>query len=172
MIYTGIGSRKTPSKILSDMVFVGGFLGTENVTLRSGGANGADSAFEQGCDNVTGPKEIFLPWENFNGKEGHYTVDKNALDLAATIHPAWHNCSPAAKKLHARNCYQVLGASLCVPSNLVICYTEDGKLQGGTATALKLAMQYNIPIMNLGDKRYIDISRDALLEEIIKKLSS
>ena len=47
--YTGIGSRETPDSILSlfnDIVFQLAGLG---YTLRSGGADGADTAFEEGC---------------------------------------------------------------------------------------------------------------------------
>jgi len=33
-------------------------------TLRSGGANGADTAFEEGCCR----KELYLPWPGFNGR--------------------------------------------------------------------------------------------------------
>ena len=61
MIYTGIGSRKTPIEIINKMIKLGQILGKHGYILRSGGANGADKAFEQGCDNVLGKKEIYLP---------------------------------------------------------------------------------------------------------------
>ena len=32
----------------------------------------------------------------------------------------------------------------------MICWTPDGKIVGGTATALKLTMKYDIPVFNLG----------------------
>lgn len=56
-IYAGIGSRKTPKKILEQMRNISSFLAKEGYTLRSGGADGADSAFEDGCDLVLGEKK-------------------------------------------------------------------------------------------------------------------
>ena len=44
--YTGIGSRKTPENILKKFKDIATFLETKQYILRSGGAEGADSAFE------------------------------------------------------------------------------------------------------------------------------
>ena len=51
----------------------------------------------------------------------------------------------------ARNSYQVLGYDLNTPSSFIVCYTKNGKLTGGTAQALKIAKDYNIPIFNFGN---------------------
>lgn len=59
--YAGIGSRESPPGILALMVEVGKFLAQKGYVLRSGGADRADKAFEQGCDQVQGQKEIYLP---------------------------------------------------------------------------------------------------------------
>ena len=48
-IYTGIGSRNTPKEVLELMKTIGKYLGCLGYELRSGGADGADSAFESGC---------------------------------------------------------------------------------------------------------------------------
>ena len=53
--YTGIGSRETPTAILDLMIAIGGVLAQRGFTLRSGGADGADDAFEQGCILKGGP---------------------------------------------------------------------------------------------------------------------
>lgn len=105
-----------------------------------------------------GTKEIYLPWKNFNDNQSPlFTVSEPALQLASTIHPAWHACNQAAKKLHGRNCYQILGPNLNDPVNLVICWTPGGKLIGGTTTAIKLARANNVPVVNLGtDKHDLD----------------
>ena len=55
-IYAGIGSRKTPIKILKEMTKIANFLNKKGYILRSGGAIGADKAFENGSGNK---KEIF-----------------------------------------------------------------------------------------------------------------
>ncbi|NYZ25158.1 hypothetical protein HND93_36125, partial [Azospirillum sp. ROY-1-1-2] len=67
MHYAGIGSRETPPAVLEVMAAVGERLAQLGWVLRSGGAVGADQAFERGCDRVGGRKEIFLPWPGFDG---------------------------------------------------------------------------------------------------------
>lgn len=163
MIYTGIGSRETPPEILSKMQKIAEHFAEKGWTLRSGKADGADAAFQLGAQQIeNGKAEIFIPWARF-GTAGLFdkwdvlvkdkTVVDKAEQIASTIHPAWDKCSQGAKKLHTRNIYQVLGANLDKPSNLLICYakpTRDGKgVQGGTATAVRLAKEYNIPVFNL-----------------------
>lgn len=147
LIYTGIGSRETPAEVLGIMTKLARWLAKRGWILRSGGADGADKAFEKGASK----KEIYLPWAGFNGSNSMLTeATKDALNLAPQYHPAWDRLSEGAKKLHARNCHQILGVNLDTPSSLVICYTKDGKGQGGTGQALRLAKDYNIPIFDFG----------------------
>jgi hypothetical protein len=154
MIYTGIGSRKTPPHILKIMVKIGRILARKNYTLRSGGAEGADSAFEQGCALEKGKKEIFLPWKNFNKNNSNlYSPSNEAFVLAEKFHPAWSRCSNGAKLLHARNCHQILGLHLDLPTSFVVCWTTQS---GGTQQALRIAKHYNIKIYNLIDKTQKD----------------
>ena len=68
--YTGVGSRKTPGAIFDLMGEIGRNLAIDGYVLRSGGASGADTAFEQGCDLHEGMKEIYLPWKGFSGIQG------------------------------------------------------------------------------------------------------
>ena len=149
--YAGIGSRSTPSGVLALMREIGRQNAEAGWLLRSGGADGADSAFEQGCHSVGGKMEIFLPWAGFNKNRSNLcTVKPEAFQLASQIHPAWNILSYGAKKLHARNCYQILGSSLDDPVECVICWTPNGEAVGGTATAIALAGRYKIPVYNLG----------------------
>lgn len=163
LIYTGIGSRETPEPVLELMRTIAKVLAGYGWTLRSGGAPGADLAFECGqriawhsWDYSKGPRPqmpmaIFLPWQHFNGNASClYSPSNEAYDMAASYHPNWSACSNAAMSLHARNCHQVLGGNLTTPSNYVLCYTEGGRLKGGTAQALRIAMDYKIPIFNFG----------------------
>ena len=153
MFYTGIGSRQTPKEVLDRMAHIGKEFANMGFTLRSGGADGADSAFERGCDMTNGSKEIYIPWEGFNNLSSStgYKIGNNpdAYDIAANLHPAWNRCSQGARKLHTRNVYQILGTDLNTPSVLVVCWTPNGELSGGTAQAMRLAMQHNIRIVNL-----------------------
>jgi hypothetical protein len=154
-VYAGIGSRKTPKKILEQMRNISSFLAKEGYILRSGGADGADSAFEDGCDLVLGQKEIYLPWNGFNGNSSsRYHISEAALEMASEIHPAWDSLSQGAKKLHARNCYQILGGDLNCPCNFVVCWTDGGIALGGTRTAIILAQKHNIPVINLAIEEF------------------
>lgn len=161
MKYAGVGSRQTPTDILIEFYEIGKLFGSQNILLRSGGANGADAAFEKGCIEVNGPKEIFLPFKGFNGNASLlYKVSKAALKLAESVHPAWHNCDWKARNFHARNCYQILGANLDDPVNFVVCWTFKGNTVGGTATAINLAKRYQIPVFNFA----IPAQREAYYE--------
>lgn len=149
-IYTGIGSRETPFLMLEKIIDIACRLADYGWTLRSGGADGADKAFETGCDLYSGKKEIYLPWKGFNeNKSKLWGVSLDAFQIASGIHPTWNKLSQGAKLLHGRNVYQILGKDLKSSSDLVICWTKGGKKIGGSRTALILAEQYNVPIINL-----------------------
>lgn len=70
--------------------------------------------------------------------------------IASEVHPAWDRCNEWARGMHSRNCHQILGYDLQSPVDAVICWTPDGKIQGGTATAIRIAMKYDIPVFNIG----------------------
>jgi hypothetical protein len=149
-IYTGIGSRETPEPILSIMESIGFNFGSLGWLLRSGGASGADSAFEKGATKTFSPKEIYLPWKLFNNNLSKlFNITNEALSIAAKFHKNWSNLSHGSRLLHARNVYQVLGYDLKTPTKFIICWTVDGKFTGGTGQALRIADHYNIPIYNL-----------------------
>lgn len=164
LYYAGIGSRQTPDNILEVMTSVASALEKLGFILRSGGAGGADLAFELGVQDVAN-KEIYLPWPGFNSEERfkllgnralhgkihniHPAVQKQAQQMAAKYHPAWHRCSQGAKKLHARNCHQALGRDLKTPSAFCVCWTKNGQASGGTGQALRIFKDRNIPIYNL-----------------------
>lgn len=157
--YTGIGSRETPEDILLYMRQAASSLASDGWTLRSGGADGADSAFEEGAKesarfhNELPKMEIYLPWKNFNKNPSPlFEPTKEALELASQFHPAWWNCSYGAKRLHARNGHQVLGLDLKTPSEFVVCWTKAALFQGGTAQAMRIATHHKIPIYNLANK--------------------
>ena len=122
MLYAGVGSRATPEPVLDLMRRCATRLEVLGYTLRSGGANGADTAFEEGCCR----KELYLPWPGFNGRQSEFqTVCNKALALAASLHPRWERLSSPARRLMARNCYQILGTDLASPVDFVLCWTPD-----------------------------------------------
>ncbi len=161
MFYTGVGARKTPPAVVVLMCGIAAKMASLGYTLRSGGADGADSAFEQGAG---GEKDIFYHSSLTTVRKGidyhrsyNDTMFSKAKEIARTYHPAWHKCSEFAKKLHGRNSFQVLGEELNLPSQYCICWTPDGcvshvtrKYQtGGTGTAISIADAYKVPIINL-----------------------
>lgn len=135
--YAGIGSRSTPLPTLQDMTIIAEQLEKLGYILRSGGADGADSAFEKGVDNPD--NAIIL-------RPKHAT--KEAMNLASTVHPAWHNCNEHARKLHGRNCQIILGENLQEPAEFVVCYTPSEEY-GGTSLGIRLARRKGILVYNL-----------------------
>lgn len=150
--YTGVGSRKTPQDIIELMHDIAINLQRNGYILRSGGADGADKAFESGAGSR---KNIF------------YAKDATsaAMEIAARFHPAWDRCSMFAKRLHGRNSFQVLGPNLNEPSEFLICWTPDGckrhvdrkRDTGGTGTAISIADTYGVPIYNLADRTTAEV---------------
>ena len=150
--YAGIGSRSTPEDIQEAMGAFAAVLSDRGFTLRSGGAPGADTAFEVGCDRMDGRKEIFLPWKRFNHHPSHYfRPSPEAFAIASELHPQWARCNYAARSLHARKVHQILGADLQAPVGFVLFWAPEyeGIVTGGTATAVKLARVHRIPVFNL-----------------------
>ena len=153
--YTGIGSRLVTDNVIDKVSNIVKKLVEKDFILRSGGASGMDTIFEDAQDSFNGKKEIYLPWKNFNGNNSNlYNVSIESLKLAEKFHPYWNKCSSGAKKLHARSCEQILGQSLNIPSNLVVFWKNPNKI-GGTDQALRIAKFYNIPYFNLyNDNEY------------------
>lgn len=161
ILYAGIGSRETPASVLDAIRAIARRFGDMGYTLRSGGADGADTAFEEGCDETSGgEKEIWLPWKYFNGRHSTFFPTDKHFEIASQVHPAWNYLTKPSRSLHARNVGQILGADLNTPVDFVLCYTKDGAQTkeevnsntGGTGTAVKLASMHNIPVFNLKNK--------------------
>ena len=164
--YTGVGSREVPFDTYQLIVRIATELNELGYTLRSGGANGCDSAFEAGGLSNS---EIFIPWVGFNHRSGTQYIVPNlkreeavkiTIEVIGKSH--WNNLSEGAKKLHTRNAYQVLGKDLNSPSRFLVCYTKEGKTVGGTATAIKLAEKFKVPVYNLGTEDGIIKFLDAI----------
>ena len=162
-IYTGIGSRRTPDHVLEVMHRLGVILAKEGWVLRSGAAAGADSAFEAGCDEMRGPKQIYIPWDGFNRRYIRNDpflmlgANESTEKLASEIHPNWSACSNGARALHARNVGQILGPHLNQPTDLVICWTPNGNKSGGTGQAIRLAERMGITVHDLGNPNVYEV---------------
>lgn len=159
--YAGIGSRETPPEILALMAEIARKLASLGWIVRSGGADGADTAFEEAV--LPHQREIYLPWPGFNQRRNgivasnlpHY---REARELTARYHPASSgNGWPRIEKLMTRNAFQVLGRDLMQPCTFVLCWAPKPKLEngrvidvnGGTGQAVRIAAARGIPVYNL-----------------------
>ncbi len=169
--YTGVGSRNCPENIRATMSLIAMALAGKGYRLRSGGADGADLAFQS---DGYAPGDIYLPWKNFNQKVNRMTskvlnltcqqyryieapkLDNwyEALEILNEVRPLVTLPQRSHRLLHGRNVYQILGDSLNNPSSFLICWTLGGKVAGGTATAIKLAQKYNVPVINLATDKF------------------
>ena len=151
--YAGIGARATPANVLADMETMARWLARTGWHLSSGGADGADAAFAAGAP--AGQRTVWLPWRGYNGHRGPDCRVLSAAELsacikiAAPLHPAWERCSPAVRKLHARNA-AVLGLTLNRPVDACVCRTAGGRDEGGTGMGIRIAEARGIPVFNLG----------------------
>ncbi len=151
--WAGIGSRKTPPAVLQDMTELSRQMAAVGFHLSSGGAKGADTAFAAGTP--ADQRTIWLPLPGFQGLRGPdcHTLPpdrlQECLKIAERLHPAWHRCDDFARKAHARNVAILLGPNLDNPVDAVVCWTEGGKIQGGTGLGLQIAREWKIPVINL-----------------------
>jgi hypothetical protein len=176
LYYAGVGSRETPKDILVLMEQLANRLREDAFVLRTGHAPGADQAFERGAGAAA---QIFLPWATFE-QDVAFNASRDpekpevvnypkifdgptaeAADIVYRIHPMWDSLKPGARKLHARNAHQILGPlpqSRPTPVEFVICWTPDAAIVGGTATAIKIAKERDIPVWNLADEDTYDMA--------------
>ena len=154
--YAGIGSRETPEDVCEIMRKLAGYLEAKGYTLLTGDAAGADSAFSSGCRR----KRIFTA--------AHAT--ELTLEIAQEIHPAPWLLPTYAKRLMARNTFQVFGAKLDIPVDFLLCWTEDActshatrtRETGGTGQAIALASLKGIPVINIKNASWREQLKEAL----------
>jgi len=162
--YACIGSRKavktkTVEPLLKECVMHLNAFGALN---RTGGAEGPDKWGEDVSTNM----EIFIPFLNFRPDlfqelqpdykkvfktwEFPKSILQEALKMAIEVAPHVQYARYGVQIMHGRNPFQILGKDLNDPVDFVLCWTQYGKIEGGTATAINLALKYNIPVFNLG----------------------
>jgi hypothetical protein len=170
--YTGVGSRKTTPKNLSIMRQIAQALAARNYRLRTGDAEGADSAFTSGALSKLKPQQV---QELIHAYVAHDATKRlasyerkpdpdmigNLLKIVGKYHP-----NPAALKtdaysrgsslgLQARNALQLGGDRLTDPSDFaVMAFTPPNQRRfegdlGGTGQAFRLAKAKNIPVFDL-----------------------
>ncbi len=171
--YAGIGSRETPKHILEIIEKLTYVLAKKGFKLRTGGADGCDTAAEKGCDRGNGQKEVYLPWKGFNGNQSElFDVCDKAIELAFKYHPNLYGQKDSVIKLIARNGYQVLGKNLKTKVHFVLCYCPvvNSVPQGGTSQAIRIAEDKSIPVFNLFFPEDLERLKE-FIKEVEEKLS-
>lgn len=174
-VYAGVGSRDTPIYALAVMLYLSRHLSGSYI-VRSGGAEGADMAFELASNNRC---EIFLPWRGFRSSTRDFInisdkvqrvseliIDGKFIKNIPPIHSTEvlrRSKNESNLKLHRRNCNQILGCGLNNPVSFMVCWTDDKAISasmttkdtGGTATAIKLASHLSIEVFNLSRDQHL-----------------
>lgn len=154
MTYAGVGHRdlngftepNTGEPIQNVMAWVAGELEKMGYSLNSGGAKGADAAFEFGVKD-SGHKTIFRSTD----------ASEETRAIAQELHPAHEKLQGHALDLFARNTNQIFGRNLDQIVDFVLCYTKDGceshttrtRDSGGTGQAIEMASRKGVPVFNM-----------------------
>jgi hypothetical protein len=160
LTYAGIGARATPQDVLGLMTMAAKELSDFGWKLRTGGARGADSAYARGTMN----REIHLPWDGYEDlfiNAGDPTlkiprINERIISIAAEHHPQWPKLSKGVRSLMCRNVTIVLGALAEDPADMIICWTPNGQIAGGTGHAMRVGYGFDIPVFNLFHQSDID----------------
>lgn len=187
--YSGVGSREAPADALRTMKRFGKVQCDLGWRGRSGCAPGADTAFWEGAKLSDRYPEVgfdnFLPNEwMFNcEKFGFITPDpprrifdaktfvdvyERAKELAFEARGSFEGLGRGGIELHTRNAMQVLGEGLNRPSRGLVCWAlpvgRQGKVKGGTNTAVQLAIQSSVEVINI----YKDADRERIEAYLVK----
>ena len=184
--YAGVGSRLTPPTVLEHMSKLAEVLANAGFWLSTGGASGADNAFENGALLARAPVTVHIPWPQYNHYRPGFDLSTNTIvihprptdtiagltyqELARRHHPAWHRCSRGARALFTRNVSILAGTtpqgSTPRPIRAVVAFTPNGKSHGrpagGTGHTLRVAGGLSIPTINLSPKTSRRDNRAAL----------
>lgn len=161
--YAGIGSRKTPPELLERMGAIATELARRGWGLRSGGAPGADTAFEAGALAAGGACTSFWPWRAFGQSPAGVIASTlpgwDATEaIAAHHHPAYASLARSVQSLMRRNVMQVLGPDVASPSRFVVMWAPRPRQDaagricdcgGGTGQAVRIAYERGIPVFHL-----------------------
>lgn len=180
LYYSGIGSRrcKDDAPLMAYMTGLARALAARGIVLRSGAAEGPDTAFEQGAPLAL--RRIYVPNARFGKRPREHIIVPaevnlvtwlRACTMAERLHPLGRHMPQETRELMGRNVYQVLGDNLRTPSEFVICdapdpvYDAQGRVKdvdGGTGLAVRLAYEHGIEVFHLSTPGH----REALAAKI------
>ena len=170
------------------MTEIASLLEKQDFVLRSGGAEGADHAFEIGISDPL-MMDIYLPQINFNNKSGSKYIfisnsdhsNYKAAYESLKYHPRGFNMSHGTKVMMIRNYFQACGLVNQSNSSFVICWTPKGANgytikttydNGGSGQCIRIAAAHNIPVYNLKDSRYSHLTAQEIVNIILYNLQN
>lgn len=174
---TLVGSRDLHFYAYMLMRLAGEMTVDAGVRPRSGLAPGADSAAYEGArrskrfaeigfDNYLPNARMFDTYRYGNRRPNPEQRIYDATTFTATYEQAREHALAARGSfnglgsdgilLHTRNSFQVLGHEMDKPSKFVLCWAEpsgkQGRVKGGTNTAVMIGRRYQIPVRNMYDQ--------------------
>lgn len=153
--YAGTGNRETPPDVLTRMKSLAKLLDQFGYTLRVGGMDGPEEAFEAGVEKA----ELHLPWRDFNNRQSKSYFNSDEIKtIAKMFHPTFDGLKPAIQAFLCKNVRMVLGKDLKSPARFIVCWSEDGaetssertNKTGSIGHVISLAAAMKIPVFNLG----------------------
>ena len=170
LIYVGIGPRAAGETVFAMCKTFAIAMAEMKWTLRSGGAEGMDEAFEAGCDSVQGTKEIYVPEAGFRNRINRtdkvvHTLDKHieAIRQVAPLFPTWDKLGTTTQMFLVRNVFALYGEKLNKPANLVVTWNQyEGT---GSFHLLQMAKSSGIPAFNLAEPGQMEA-----VEELVYQL--
>ena len=152
--YAAISNDNAPSHVVEQFKKIAMDMETRGYTMRTSGNKGVEEIIESLVSN----KEVHVAWKGFNQRETQFTrVDKAAIELVGTLHPAFNDLKDSVKTIIARYAHVILGKDLKSPVRCVVCWTEDGAESAKEVTSrtgvvghvIILCQSLSIPIHNL-----------------------
>lgn len=166
-----IGSRGAPEDVLETLRLTGEVLCDNGVAITSGDADGCDLAGYEGAMRSSSfpmvGARIYLAWSGYQyeTRPPRYADNRiffdaqkfhnyeHAKQLAFNARGSFEGLGRGGIALHSRNPYQVLLDDLKTPVASVICWAKPvgkkGNVKGGTNTAVRIALDHGVPVINL-----------------------
>lgn len=150
--YTGVGSMDTPPAYLKYLSEQAKILKASGYVCRTGDAKGADAAFREAAEDKHIIFDRSLP-----------QPDK-VTALARKVCTGWCYLNPAKRRHYVAGIYQVFGRLQKSRPKFVLYYSKPNddyatnplpwnNVRGGTEIAVRIAIEYDIPVFNLYNQR-------------------
>lgn len=184
--WCGVGSREVTPEVEAVQIWTGHCMALLGGVLCTGDAIGSDHNFFVGYNRGRLPKmppaQIYytrkknqrnLPHDPRMGQhefEMYPEVCHIAQDMAYEARGSFEGLFPSGIALHSRNALQVMSETLDNPRRMTVYYAKpvgkQGKVSGGTNTAIQISRKNKIPTVNL----YVEEQRNKFIEWLTKQL--